>query len=380
MKTLLAAGVRPNFVKAAPIMEALRRAGGEARLVHTGQHADDGRSGAFFRDLGMAEPDIWLAAGGDGEARSPARRMGRIMAAFEEIVRAERPDWVIVLGDVDSTLACGLAAARIRWETGVRVAHVEAGLRCGDLDMPEEVNRRLTDHLSDLLLAPDVGAARNLAGEGIEPGRIDMAGNVMVDTLLSRLDRARERDAPGRFGARPGGYAVATLHRQANVDDPAMLAALLDGLGAVAGLLPVLVPLHPRTRERIAAFGLEERLAPLGTLPPLGYLDMLSLSDGAGLVLTDSGGLQEETTVLGVPCVTLRPSTERPVTISEGTNRLIPWPPEREGIAACAAWALGEGRLPVGSRAPAGWDGATSGSRLPAPRARRPGRQGHGEN
>lgn len=361
MRVLLAAGVRPNFVKAAPIMTALRGRGHDVRLVHTGQHADDAMAGAFFRDLGMAEPDVHLAAGAVESAASPARRMGRIMAGFETIVLGERPDWVVVMGDVDSTLACGMATARLRRVTGARVAHVEAGLRCGDMDMPEEFNRRLTDHLSDVLLAPDEGAVRNLAAEGIAAAQVEMAGNVMIDTLLDRLAVARAREFPGTIGATPGGYAVATLHRQANVDDPAMLSTMLDGLAAAARLLPIILPLHPRTRERAAAFGLEDRLSSFRVIPPLGYLDMLSLVDGAALALTDSGGLQEETTVLGVPCVTLRPSTERPVTVTEGTNRLIAWPPTAAGIASCADAALASGRLAVGERSPVGGDGAAAG-------------------
>ena len=352
-RLLVVAGARPNFMKVAPILRAARAAGATTRLVHTGQHYDAAMSDAFFRDLGLPAPDHHLGVGSGSHAEQTAR----IMEAFEPVLRAERPDWMVVVGDVNSTLACALVTAKLAPELGTRIAHVEAGLRSGDWRMPEEINRVLTDRLADLLLTPSRDALPNLRREGIPAERVVFVGNVMIDTLLQQLPAARALDVPARFGVAPGGYAVVTLHRPSNVDDPATLGAVLDALAAVAEEMPVVLPLHPRTRANAERFGLAGRLARHDIQPPLGYIEMLGLTDGAAVALTDSGGLQEETTVLGVPCVTLREQTERPVTVTEGTNRLAPWPLSRAGILEAFHAALAAGRLPVGARVPEGWDG-----------------------
>jgi UDP-N-acetylglucosamine 2-epimerase (non-hydrolysing) len=258
---------------------------------------------------------------------------------------------------MNSTLACALVASKRKEELDVRIAHVEAGLRSHDWRMPEEVNRVLTDRLSDLLLTPSRDAHPNLRAEGIPEERIAFVGNVMIDTLLHQLPFARELGMPGRLGVQREGYVVATLHRPSNVDDPRALSAVLGALACVAEELPVVLPLHPRTRKNAEAFGLGELLASLRVLEPLSYREMLGLTDGARVVLTDSGGLQEETTALGVPCVTLREQTERPITIAEGTNRLASWPLTVEGVLGAFFAAAESGRSPEGERRPEGWDG-----------------------
>ena len=356
MNVLVVAGARPNFMKVAPILAALRSSGHRAILVHTGQHYDAAMSDRFFSDLGMAPPDHHLEVGSGTHAQQTAR----IMERFEPVLVAERPDWVVVVGDVNSTLACALVASKLRHELGCRIAHVEAGLRSNDWRMPEEVNRVLTDRLSDLLLLPSRDALPNLIAEGIDADRAVMVGNVMIDTLLRQLEPARALNAPGARGVKRGEYALVTLHRPSNVDDPAALGRILEALQNVSRRMPVVLPLHPRTRRSLAGAGLEERLKGLLVEEPVGYLEMVSLTDGAAVVLTDSGGLQEETTVLGVPCVTLREQTERPVTITEGTNRMAPWPLTTAGITASYEAALTQGRLLVGSRCPEGWDGKAS--------------------
>jgi len=353
LRTLLVAGARPNFMKVAPIIAALRRAGHTPVLVHTGQHYDNVMSEAFFRDLGLPEPDHYLGVGSGTHAQQTAR----VMMAFEPVLIETRPDWVVVVGDVNSTLATALVASKLKLETGCRIAHVEAGLRSGDWRMPEEVNRVLTDRLSDLLLTPSRDALPNLLAEGIPEARVVFVGNVMIDTLLSQLDAARAMDLPSRLGLERGGYVAATLHRPSNVDDPETLRAILDALAEVARRMPVVLPVHPRTRRSIECFGLSGTAAALRIQEPLGYTEMLSLSDGAAVVLTDSGGLQEETTVLGVPCVTLREQTERPVTVTEGTNRMAPWPLTAPGVVRSFEQALAAGRAGPGERRPEGWDG-----------------------
>lgn len=350
MRVLLVAGARPNFMKVAPILRALRARGDEAVLVHTGQHYDLQMSDAFFRDLAIPDPDYALGVGSGTHAVQTAR----VMERFEPVLLEVQPDWVVVVGDVNSTLACALVAAKLKEEIGCRVAHVEAGLRSGDWRMPEEVNRVLTDRLSDLLLVPSRDAIDNLIAEGIPSERIRVAGNVMIDTLLSQLEAARTLETPSRLGLERGRYAVATLHRPSNVDSADTLSAVLHALAAVAKETPVVFPVHPRTRKNAEAFGLCGPLGALVTIEPLAYRDMLALVEGAALVLTDSGGLQEETTVLGVPCVTLREQTERPITIHEGTNRLAPWPLTQEGILATAREARS---VPVRATRPEGWDG-----------------------
>ncbi|CAA9308408.1 MAG: UDP-N-acetylglucosamine 2-epimerase [uncultured Gemmatimonadetes bacterium] len=353
MRVLLVAGARPNFMKIAPILRALGEAGDEARLVHTGQHYDAAMSDAFFRDLGLPAPDFHLGVGSGSHAAQTAR----VMEAFEPVLLEARPHWVVVVGDVNSTLACALVAAKLKAETGARVAHVEAGLRSRDWRMPEEVNRVLTDRLSDLLLTPSHDARPNLLAEGIEPERIVFVGNVMIDTLLHQLPAARDARVPEGMGLERGGYALATLHRPSNVDDAGALAAVLGALGRVAREIPVVLPLHPRARQSVSAHGLGGLLEGLRVVEPVGYTAMLGLTDGASVVLTDSGGLQEETTALGVPCVTLREQTERPVTVTEGTNRLAPWPLTAEGVFASYREAAAEPRRAPGQSQPYGWDG-----------------------
>lgn len=353
MKVLVVAGARPNFMKVAPILAVLRERGHVAVLVHTGQHFDDAMSDAFFRDLDMAPPDHHLGVG----AGTHAEQTARVMERFDAVLMQERPDWVVVVGDVNSTIATALVAAKRRPEIGCRIAHVEAGLRSGDWAMPEEVNRVLTDQLSDLLLTHSPEADGHLAAEGIAPERVVFVGNVMIDSLFATVDRARA-DAPWTaLGVAPGAYGLVTLHRPSNVDVPERLAALVRGLGTVSRDLPLLWPVHPRARARLTDLGVEIPEG-LRLIDPLGYRDMAGMLDGAAVVITDSGGLQEESTALGVPCVTLRESTERPITVSEGTNRMVPWPPTADGIIATVRAAREAGRGP-GSRTgrPRGWDG-----------------------
>jgi UDP-N-acetylglucosamine 2-epimerase (non-hydrolysing) len=350
---MLVAGARPNFMKIAPVERALQKAGISTVIVHTGQHYDDRMSGAFFRDLGVRHPDHHLGVGSGSHALQTAR----VMESFEAVLLAARPDWVLVPGDVNSTLACALVCAKLKEDLGVRLAHLEAGLRSNDWRMPEEVNRVLTDRCSDLLLIPSWDAARNLEAEGIPRSRIAFIGNVMIDTLLDRLPSARTLAVASRMGLSSGTFVVSTLHRPSNVDDPATLATCLMALAALACDRPVVLPLHPRARKQIDAFGLGHLLESLHVTEALGYVEMLSLMDAAAAVVTDSGGVQEETSALGVPCVTLREHTERPITIEQGTNRLVPWPMTVDGIVATCAGALAEGRAAVGARSPEGWDG-----------------------
>lgn len=328
-------------------MAALSRRGVPQRLVHTGQHFDEKMSGVFFEELGLPRPDVDLGVG----SGSHGEQTGRVMIAFERALLAvdPRPALVVVPGDVNSTVAAALVAAKL----GIPVAHLEAGLRSFDRTMPEELNRIVTDHLSDLLLTPSPDADENLAREGIAPARIARVGNLMIDTLRAHLPKARALRVPEGMGLLPGKYAVATLHRPANVDDPVALGRLLGALAAVARELPVVFPVHPRTRARLDAPGLAAAARALRLVDPLGYLDFLSLTSAARLILTDSGGLQEEATALGVPCLTLRDNTERPVTVAEGTNEVVGTDPER--IVAAARSALdGDGKR---GRIPALWDG-----------------------
>jgi UDP-N-acetylglucosamine 2-epimerase (non-hydrolysing) len=353
MNVMLVAGARPNFMKIAPVEQALRRAGHRSILVHTGQHYDERMSGSFFRDLDIREPDFHLGVG----SASHAVQTARVMESFEPVLLETRPDWVLVPGDVNSTLASALVVVKLKEEIGVRLAHLEAGLRSHDWRMPEEVNRVLADRCSDLLLTPSPEAADNLALEGIPPSRIAFIGNVMIDTLLARLPEARALGQADRLGLPVGQFALATLHRPSNVDEADALRTCLAALARIARDRPVLLPLHPRTRKQIEVFGLDPLLSGIRVTEPLGYVEMLSVMDAAAVVLTDSGGVQEETTALGIPCVTLREQTERPITITEGTNRLAPWPLTEHGIHAAFLEGLGEGRARVGERSPQGWDG-----------------------
>jgi UDP-N-acetylglucosamine 2-epimerase (non-hydrolysing) len=334
------AGARPNFMKVKPVMDALEQRGARVTLVHTGQHYDAAMSEVFFTELGLRRPDHFLGAG----SGTHAVQTSRVMTAFEPLAAELAPDTVVVTGDVNSTLACALVAAK----SGVRLAHVEAGLRSRDRSMPEEINRIVTDRVSDDLFAPSQDAADNLRAEGFGPEQVHLAGNVMVDTLLANVDRAVARDTLARLGLEPGRYGLVTLHRPANVDDPAVLAALLPALAEVARDCPLVLPAHPRTAARLRGLP-----ATITVVPPAGYLDFIALEAAARIVLTDSGGVQEETTVLGVPCLTLRDNTERPVTVTEGTNQLVGRDPERIVKAARAVL----GAPPPAPRRPALWDG-----------------------
>jgi UDP-N-acetylglucosamine 2-epimerase (non-hydrolysing) len=319
MKIVAVVGARPNLIKVAALLDALKKRPCVATvLVHTGQHYDERMSDYFFRDLGIPEPDYYL----DVRSGTQAVQTAQVMIALEPLLVQLRPDLVLVVGDVNSTLAAALVAVKLH----IRLAHVEAGLRSFDRTMPEEVNRVVTDALSDLLFTTEQSGEKNLRNEGVSADRIHFVGNVMIDTLLKHRERALSLDLRGTFGVQPGNYAVVTLHRPSNVDDGAVLARFIDMIGSVQEILPVLFPLHPRTRGRLAEFGLAERVAALERLhllEPQGYLEFLGLLAQARIVLTDSGGIQEETTILGVPCLTLRENTERPITVEQGTNRLV---------------------------------------------------------
>jgi UDP-N-acetylglucosamine 2-epimerase (non-hydrolysing) len=310
-------GTRPNYVKVAPLWRAASAGLPAVRriLVDTGQHYDDALSRTLARDLELPEPDWTLGVG----SASDAEQMARVMVGFEDVCRRERPDLVLVVGDVNSTVASALVAAK----QGIPVAHVEAGLRSFDRSMPEEVNRIVTDQLADLLFAPSTDAVDNLRREGIPAERVYLVGNVMIDSLLRHLPAARLDRVRARFPIEERGYAVLTLHRPVNVDRPEPLRAILEAVRKIAAELPVVFPVHPRTRRRLAEFGLAAGLDGLLACDAVGYLDFLSLTAHARLVLTDSGGLQEEAAFLGVPCLILRTSTERPVTLAGGASRLV---------------------------------------------------------
>ena len=315
---LVVVGARPNFMKAASIIEAAQQAELSYTLLHTGQHYDAELSRVFFDELELPEPDVSLNVGSGSHAQQTAH----IMLRFEEALLRLNPSIVVVVGDVNSTLACALVAVKERFP----VAHVEAGLRCFDPWMPEEINRKLCDHISSYLFATSRDAVENLENEGISRDRIFFVGNPMIDPLLRLCEVARSRRTSARLGVDGGPYAVVTLHRPSNVDDVDSLAPLMSTLEELSRILPVVFPLHPRTRACLDAAGLTGRLEATSGITltrPLGYLDFVGLIAEAALVLTDSGGIQEETTALGVPCLTLRKTTERPVTVTEGTNRVV---------------------------------------------------------
>jgi UDP-N-acetylglucosamine 2-epimerase (non-hydrolysing) len=317
---VLVAGARPNFMKLAPLLHELARRGVSATLVHTGQHYGREMSDVFFEQLRMPSPDVHLEIG----SGSHGVQTGKILVAFEEYLAARPapPRGIVVVGDVNSTMACTLVAVK----RGIPVAHVEAGLRSFDRTMPEEINRIVTDAISDLLLVSEPAGLDNLEREGVARERVRYCGNVMIDSLVDQLPAARTLDMPSRIGLRRGEYAVATLHRPSNVDEPARLRELLAFLQRVGTELPVVFPVHPRTEKMLAELGLRHALegdVRTRLIQPLGYREFLSLLDGARLVVTDSGGIQEESTYLGVPCVTLRANTERPVTVTRGTNTLV---------------------------------------------------------
>jgi UDP-N-acetylglucosamine 2-epimerase (non-hydrolysing) len=344
---LIVVGARPNFMKADAVVRAAAPAGLTHCLLHTGQHYDSELSQVFLEELGLPEPDVHLGVGSGTHAEQTAK----IMVGFERELCRVDPRVVVVVGDVNSTLACSLVACK----EGYPVAHVEAGLRSFDERMPEEVNRRLCDHVSTYLYTPSRDADENLAREGIQPERVVFVGNTMIDTLLRLRDSARSRGTPARLGLEPGSYAVVTLHRPENVDRPDSLRGLLLALGEVASRLPVVLPAHPRTTERIARFGFGDLVGAGGVrlTEPLGYLDFLSLVADARFVVTDSGGVQEETTVLGIPCLTVRKSTERPVTVASGTNTVIGEDPA--AIVPAATSLLADAARPAG--VPERWDG-----------------------
>ncbi len=368
MRVLVVAGARPNFVKIAPLMDRLssHREKGEVQtlLVHTGQHYDETLSRLFFDQLGIPRPEINLEVGSGTHGKQTAE----IMARFEPILTDWKPRVVVVVGDVNSTLACALVAAKLC----VPVGHVEAGLRSFDRTMPEEINRLLTDAISDFLFASEPAGVENLRREGVAEEKIHLVGNVMIDSLQKFLRIARQssvlrdfgllsEDESSGAGHKPRPYAVLTLHRPSNVDEKAKLASWLEVLNEVARQIPIVFPAHPRTQERIERFGLKSKVrmhwqqADRGVLvsAPIGYLEFVHLMSEAAFVLTDSGGVQEETTVLGVPCLTLRENTERPITVEEGTNTVVGTDPERI-LAAARAILAGSGKR---GRTPALWDG-----------------------
>ena len=318
LKVICVCGARPNFMKIAPIVEAFAKVrGAETRLVHTGQHYDERMSRLFFGDLGIPEPDLNLEVGSGSHAAQTAD----VMKRFEPVCLDYRPDWVTVVGDVNSTLACALVAAKL----GIRVAHVEAGLRSFDRTMPEEINRVLTDALSDRLFVTEPSGVDNLRREGIADEKVHLVGNVMIDTLLRCRARCERSAVRSMLSVKEKSYAVVTLHRPSNVDNPAAFASILDALESISAEMPVVFPIHPRSLKTLEEMGLEDRakrISGLRLLEPLGYLDFLKLMTDAAVVLTDSGGIQEETTILEVPCLTLRENTERPITVTNGRNRL----------------------------------------------------------
>ena len=333
-------------MKVAPVIAAMRAAGLLPMLVHTGQHYDETMSELFFQQLQIPEPDLNLEVGSGTQATQTAE----IMRRFEPLVLQKRPSLVVVVGDVNSTMACALVAVKL----GVPVAHIEAGLRSFDRSMPEEINRVVTDVVSDLLFVTERSGLENLKREGIADCKVHFVGNVMIDTLLRYRDAAAQSDIAGRLGLRPGArHALVTLHRPSNVDDREKLRGLLCALDELARDIAVIFPIHPRTRRNAEEAGLDAELGRLVVTEPLGYLEFLNLMNNAQLVITDSGGVQEETTVLGVPCLTVRENTERPATIEFGTNRLVGTDPR--ALLPAAREILG-GRRPAG-RLPELWDG-----------------------
>jgi UDP-N-acetylglucosamine 2-epimerase (non-hydrolysing) len=347
MKLLFVAGARPNFMKVAPLMwEAARRHDVESILVHTGQHYDERMSKLFFEQLRIPKPDVDLEVGSGSHAVQTAE----VMKRFEPVLLAQRPDAVVVVGDVNSTVACALTAVKL----GVPVAHVEAGLRSFDRTMPEEINRILTDAICRWLFVSEPSGVTHLRHEGVDDSRIFLVGNVMIDTLIACRHQFEQSTSLADFGVTERGYGVVTLHRPANVDEPATFAGLLRSLEALQRELPLIFPVHPRTRKAIDAQPVA--MPNLRTMEPLGYLEFMKLVAHARLVLTDSGGIQEETTYLGIPCLTLRSNTERPITIEQGTNVLVGLDPDK--IIAAGRRVLSS---PVSAgKVPELWDGHTS--------------------
>jgi UDP-N-acetylglucosamine 2-epimerase (non-hydrolysing) len=345
MKIIAVCGARPNFMKIAPLLwEIDRRTGIEAVLVHTGQHFDQRMSELFFEDLRLPRPDVNLEVGPGSHAVQTAE----VMKRFEPIVQEQNPDVVLVVGDVNSTIACALTAVKLN----VPVAHVESGLRSFDRSMPEEINRVLTDAISQWLFVSEPSGVENLRNEGVPEERIHLVGNVMIDTLLACRERFEQSRVLEALGLQAGGYALLTLHRPANVDDPAVLGGLLRALERLQRELPIVFSVHPRTRKSLAQMRLDG-LSQLRLIEPQGYLDFMKLTAHARMVLTDSGGIQEETTALGVPCLTMRNNTERPITVTQGTNVLVGLDPER--IVSVGLQTLRN--PPRKGRVPDFWDG-----------------------
>ena len=350
LKVMNICGARPNFMKVAPLMRAYQRSGRIVPLlVHTGQHYDENMSNLFFRELGMPQPDLNLEVGSGSHAKQTAD----VMRRFEPVLQEHNPDWLVVVGDVNSTIACALVAAKM----GVKVAHVEAGLRSFDRSMPEEINRVLTDAISDLLLVSEESGIENLRREGIPDDRVRFVGNVMIDTLIEHRQRAAASSILEHLGLAPRRYVLVTLHRPSNVDDEKVLNDIVDALAEISKETCVVFVVHPRTRQRLqtaAALGTKLSQAPnLRLIDPLGYLDFMKMMSEATAVLTDSGGIQEETTILQVPCFTLRKNTERPVTIKQGTNQLV----EPDTSSILTAWQLQKTRSAPPFSMPELWDG-----------------------
>jgi len=351
LKTIVhVVGARPNYMKVAPLIDALQDAPGIRQiLVNTGQHYDDAMSKAFLRELGLPKPDRDLAVG----SASHAVQTAKVMIGFEQVCLQDRPDLVLVVGDVNSTMAASLVAAKLM----IPIAHLEAGLRSFDPAMPEEINRIVTDRLADLLLTPSADGDENLLKEGVPASKIHLVGNIMIDTLMrhlpmATLDRIRDRVPVSR-----GAYGVMTLHRPSNVDDPMVLGRILDAIEEISQQMPIVFPVHPRTRERLKSGEWAGRLKNVILTEPLGYIDFLSLTSNARLIMSDSGGLQEESTALGIPHLTMRENTERPVTITHGTNRLV----GTQTTAILEGYRAAMAQIPDPARRPPLWDGKTAG-------------------
>lgn len=350
MKVVLVAGARPNFMKIAPIFNELKKYKHyfDTILVHTGQHYDYNMSGSFFRDLELSKPDIFLGIGSGTQAVQTAK----IMVEFERVCLKNKPDLVIVVGDVNSTLACSLTAAKLC----IPIAHVEAGLRSFDRAMPEEVNRVITDHVSDLFFTTCEDANNNLKREGVSNKKIFFVGNVMIDTLEKLKVKSEESLVLEKIGVRKNGYVVLTLHRPSNVDDKKTLRNMFEAFRDLGKHIPLVFPVHPRTLKQINRFGINFDSKSIKLMEPLGYLDFMKLYMDSKFVLTDSGGIQEETTYLGIPCLTLRSNTERPITVSEGTNTLVG--NNRNKILRESLRIL-KGKYKIGKK-PKLWDGRTA--------------------
>lgn len=348
MKVDLIAAARPNFMKVAPLYHELAAQGWcTPRIVHTGQHYDPNMSDAFFADLGMPPPHVHLGVG----SGSHAEQTGRVMIEYEKVCLEDRPDWIVVVGDVNSTLACALVGAKL----SIRVAHLEAGLRSGDRTMPEEINRIVTDSIADLLWTPSPDADANLLAAGIPAERIDRVGNIMIDSFELLRPKILEAGMAAKLGLEARGFGVVTLHRPSNVDRHEKLETIVERLVEASKRLPLVFPVHPRTRRRLEEFGLRGRLegGAIRVMEPLSYVEFMSLVVDSRLVVTDSGGVQEETSYLGIPCLTLRENTERPVTVTEGTNRLLDPEELVTEVAAAMERGIVETRIAL-------WDGLTA--------------------